>query len=106
MTRLEFFERGFGFDALKLGVMPVGFLVKYDIYKTYVALRDNATGRYEKKETEARRLTVEKTRSSYSYVCRAIIWFEEDFAKTRKSNCLETSTFNRSKDKNHALPIS
>lgn len=85
ISRFEFFERGFGFDAAKLGVMPVGFLVKYDVYKTYLEFKEKATGKYEKKETEARRLTVEKTKLHYSFVCRAILWFEEDFAKSGKS---------------------
>lgn len=73
MTRLEFFEKGYGLIAAKLGVVPFSLLVKYDIYKTYREFLKAG-----QPEEEARRLTVKGCKYHYSTVARSIYWFERD----------------------------
>lgn len=72
MTRFEFFEKGLGLVACKLGAIPLSLLIKYDIYKTYLEQIEQGNVK-----SEARKLTVEKTNTHYSTVHRAIEWFEK-----------------------------
>lgn len=71
MTRLEFFERGFGLVAFRLGLLPVNVIVHYDLYKTYLDFLDRT-----KDETEARKLTEIERNVSQFRVSRAICFIE------------------------------
>jgi len=74
--RLEFFETGQGLTAVKLGIIPLGQLVKYDLYRTYLDHMEAG-----KTETEARRLTLTERRVEYWDVARAIYFFEPDVVR-------------------------
>lgn len=73
MNRWEYFESGMALVAVKIGVIPIDLLTKYDSYKTYrdiLALGHN--------EAQARAMAAEKCRCHYSSIVRAIYWFERD----------------------------
>lgn len=80
MTRFEFFESGAGLIAVKIGVVPVSLLTKYDIYKSYREFLSELGN-----DELARKKTVDSSRYSYWTVVRAIYWFERDDSyKTHK----------------------
>jgi hypothetical protein len=74
--RLEFFDSGHGLTAVKLGIVPLGQLVKYDLYRTYLDHLDNG-----RTETEARRLTIIERKVEYWDITRAIYFFEPDVVR-------------------------
>ncbi len=71
MSRLEFFDRGYGMAAVNLGFMNPRFLWLYDIYKTYQSLVTQGWD-----PSEARQRTMLTLREKYLNVARAIYWFE------------------------------
>lgn len=71
MTRLEFFEKGYGLIAVKLGYIDVKFLWRYDLYKTYQSLIKAGWS-----VAEAKARTVLTHKEKYLNVARAIYWFE------------------------------
>jgi len=73
MTRLEFFDKGYGMAAVKLGLMSPRFLWIYDIYKTYQALVRQGW-----EPSEARQRTKLTLKEKYLNVARAIYWFERE----------------------------
>lgn len=73
MSRLEFFEKGYGLIAAKLGVIPFSLLIKYNIYKTYREFIEAG-----KTSEQARKLTVDECHYHYCTVARSIYWFERD----------------------------
>lgn len=73
MTRLEFFDKGYGVTAVKLGFMSPRFLWIYEIYKTYQGL---VLAGWE--PSEARQRTVLTLKEEYLNVARAIYWFERE----------------------------
>jgi hypothetical protein len=73
VTRFEFFESGQGLVGVRLGFIPLTFLVKYDMYKTYQDLVSKG-----EKEAEAKKKIVKQTGYNYAQVIRAIHYFKED----------------------------
>ena len=71
MTRLEFFDKGHGVIAVKLGFMSPRFLWIYDIYKTYQAFINDGW-----EPSDARQRTMLTLNEKYLNVARAIYWFE------------------------------
>lgn len=80
MTRLEFFERGFGLVAFRLGLLPASTLIRYDLYKTYVEFFNQT-----KNSTKARELTMIERNAEYYQVARAIYFFEDIEHRKRKA---------------------
>lgn len=92
MTRLEFFDKGYGLMAVKLGFMNPRFLWIYDIYKTYESLKKAGWI-----PSEARQRTMITLSEEYLNVCRAIYWFErEDWIDKKKLHFRNTEN-NQSK---------
>lgn len=104
MTKLNFCESGMALLGVRLGFVSITFLVKYDIYCTYLEFKEKAKER--NKEAQARFETAEKTKYSYASVCRAIQWFESDLQNSENSESVGIDTFNRSTEKLHGLPLS
>lgn len=81
MTRLEFFDKGYGLMAVRMGFMSPRFLAIYNIYKTYQMFMKTelyTTG-------EARQRTVKALKEGYLNVARAVYWFErEDWTDKKK----------------------
>lgn len=87
MTRWEYFESGMALVGVKLGAVTTGLLERYDRYKTY---REFLSMGYD--DTEARKLTQQKTKLNQSTIARDIYWFERDedpfYARMRKDKGL------------------
>lgn len=79
MTRLQFFESGYGLISAKLGIISIDLLTKYDSYKTYLEFRDQGYN-----EGESRILASDKCRCHYTSIARAIYWFESDITVEAK----------------------
>jgi len=73
MNRLEFFDKGYGLIAVRLGFMSPRFLWRYDIYKTYEGLIKAGWV-----PSEARQRTMITLNEEYLNVARAIYWFERE----------------------------
>ena len=73
MTRLEFFDKGHGITAVRLGFMSPRFLWIYEIYKTYQGLVKQGW-----EPSEARQRTKLTLKEEYLNVARAIYWFERE----------------------------
>lgn len=73
MNRLEFFDKGYGLAAVKLGFMSPRFLWIYNIYKTYQSLVKQGW-----EPSEARQRTKITLKEKYLNVARAIYWFERE----------------------------
>lgn len=71
MTRLEFFESGIGLVGVRLGIVPVEWLVKYNTYKCYLEFLATEI------PSKARILTAEKCNCDPSTVSRHITFFEK-----------------------------
>jgi hypothetical protein len=81
--RLEFFDSGHGLTAVKLGLIPLGQLVSYDLYKTYCDFLDSG-----KKKSDARALTMKSRHVKSWDVTRALYFFEPDAIRKRKKRNL------------------
>lgn len=73
MSRLEFFDKGYGLIAVKLGALSPNFLWKYDLYKTYLSFINSGFS-----QEDARKKTVDTHNEEYLNVARAIYWFERE----------------------------
>jgi hypothetical protein len=71
MSRLEFFDKGYGLIAVRMGAMSPRFLWRYEIYKTYESLIKAGWT-----TTDARQRTMITLNEEYLNVARAIYWFE------------------------------
>jgi hypothetical protein len=71
MSRLEFFDKGYGLIAFRLGAMSYKYLWWYDIYKTYETLIKAGWV-----PTDARQRTMITKNEEYLNVSRAIYFFE------------------------------
>lgn len=71
MTKFEFFESGLALTAVKLGLMDIKFLWRYDLYKTYLSFVNEGFS-----STQARKKTIEFYNEEYLNVARAIYLFE------------------------------
>lgn len=83
MTRLEFFESGLGLMAVKMGIVSLEWLVKYDVYRCYLDFK--ATG---SSDAQARMLAADKCKCDQSTVFRYVKKFEsgeEEEATPKKS---------------------
>lgn len=72
MNRWEFFESGAGLTAVRIGVVSIDLLTKYDLYKTYRELLLLNT------PAKARVLAADACKCHYASIVRAIYWFEKD----------------------------
>jgi hypothetical protein len=70
MTILQAFEFGLGLPLVKLGMVPLSYLFKYDLYKTY----QECLIKYPKKE--ARKMVFIKSACGHWDLYRAIKCFE------------------------------
>jgi len=90
ISRLTYFESGQAFVGFKIGVVPIGLLLKYDRYRTYKDFIDQGYN-----DTEARKLTRDVTKMNQSTIARDIYWFERDedpfYAQARKERALHTA---------------
>lgn len=77
MTKLEFFESGLGLMAVKMGIVSLEWLVKYDVYKVYLDFRASGL-----KEGQAKVMTAEKCKCHLMTVYRYINRFEDDKEET------------------------
>ena len=78
MSRLEFFEKGFGLVAVRLGMMSPAFLEKYDMYKTYQDYLDKFSDLgFRKSVAMAQKKTQDHFKCGYHTLRRATIFFEE-----------------------------
>lgn len=73
MTRFEFFQKGYGMTAVRLGIAPVSMSGWYDVYKTYIEFSVRLNNK-----SEARKITIAKYECSESKMSRVISWFEDD----------------------------
>lgn len=71
MTRLEAFESGLGIVLVRLGIVPVEWLVKYNTYKCYLEFSTSHS------PSKAKKLTAEKCDCDISTVKRHIAEFEK-----------------------------
>jgi len=77
-TRLDFFESGAGLLAVRLGIVSISYLEKYDMYKSYLEFLDKYKYLDEiKAHVKAHRDTEVKYNCSYHIVRRARVFFEE-----------------------------
>lgn len=76
ITRFEFFESGQALIAVRLGVIPIDLLTKYDSYKTYLDCIDSGLN-----QAQARIIASKHCRCHYSSIVRAIYWFENNDPK-------------------------
>ena len=70
-TRYRFFESGTGLIAVKLGIVPLSLLAKYDFYKTYLEFKEQGT-------ENPILLASDRCGCHISSIYRAIYWFERD----------------------------
>lgn len=73
MTRLEFWDKGYGLISVRLGQTSPNFLWKYDLYKTYQSFISQGLS-----QEQARKKTMDSHNEEYLNVARAIYWFERD----------------------------
>lgn len=73
MSRFDFFERGYGLIAVKLGCLSPNFLWKYELYKTYLSFIKSGLS-----QEDARKKTMDTCKAEYLNVARAQYWFERD----------------------------
>lgn len=73
MTRLEFFESGLGLMAVRMGIVSLEWLVKYDVYRCYLDFKAAGSS-----DGEAKLLTADKCKCHISTVYRYIERFEKD----------------------------
>lgn len=73
MSRLEFFDKGYGLIAVKLGFINARFLWLYDIYKTYQAFIQAGWI-----PSDARQRTILTKKEKYLNVARSIYFFERE----------------------------
>ena len=73
MTILEFFDQGHALAGVKLGLISTSYLVKYDIYKTYIELTKKYTVQ------EARKKIMIRYAIDKVTVTRAISVFQKPF---------------------------
>ena len=85
MTRLEFFDKGYGLNAVKLGLMSPDFLWRYDIYKTYQSLVKQGWEPW-----EAKKRTMMTMKEKYLNVARAIYLFEREDWSSKKQLRFQT----------------
>jgi hypothetical protein len=93
MSRLEFFDKGYGLISVKLGFTNPRFLWLYDIYKTYQMFIE--TGMYP--TSEARQRTMKALKENYLNVARAIYWFEREGWTDKKPLSFRNAENNRTK---------
>lgn len=86
LTRLEFFDKGHGLAAVKLGFMSPRFLWIYNIYKTYQGLVKAGW-----EPSEARQRTKMTLKEKYLNVARAIYWFEREDWIDKKALCFRNA---------------
>lgn len=73
MTRIEYFDKGLALIGAKIGVVPVEWLVKYDVYKVYLDFV--AAGNT---KAQAKLLTADQCKCHRSSVERYIAKFENE----------------------------
>lgn len=91
MTRFEFFESGMALVGARMGIVPINFLVKYDVYKTFLAFMSKGI-----RKSTAIIYTADKCYCDPSTVARYIYWFERDnkaLQEAAKDGIAQTATF-------------
>ena|SRR5690349_956523 len=71
MTKLEFFESGLGLVGVKLGIVSVELLVKYNAYKVYLELLPAHS------QSEAKDMAAKKCKCDERTMRRYIRFFEQ-----------------------------
>lgn len=92
MSRLEFFDKGYGLIAVRLGAMSTKYLWWYDIYKTYESFIKSGWI-----STDARQRTMITKNEEYLNVARAIYWFERPDWTDKKQMAFRNVENQRSK---------
>ena len=70
MTRFQWFESGYGIEAVNLGIIGAGVFMKYIRYKIYLEFREAGVDKITSIE-----LTAERNRCDRSTIYRDIEWF-------------------------------
>lgn len=72
-TRFEWFEKGYGTEAVQLGIIIPDMFTKYIRYKIYLEAKSKGLS-----HDDAVKLTMDRNRCSYTTVWRDIKFFEDE----------------------------